>query len=124
MLVVEILIFHIYMWNDIVGLCCSKLGMITCCGNKVRPSRDIQLYTDLVESLRIAILRNDINLAAELWIASKHPMCKPLFLKVHVGILSFVQKLSCLMKSSLFQIQTYTLYKICALLVVKFFFLI
>lgn len=92
MLVVEILIFHIYMCNYIVGLCCSKLGMITCCCNKVTPNRDIKLDINLVETLRIAILKNDIQLAAELWITSKHPMCKPLFLKVHVGSLSFVQK--------------------------------
>lgn len=64
-------------WIYFVGLCCTKLGLVTCCRNcKIKESKK-KTYVD--ELFMLATIMNNVNQAEVLWSECKNPMCKALF---------------------------------------------
>ncbi|XP_076115503.1 transient receptor potential cation channel subfamily M member-like 2 [Mytilus galloprovincialis] len=70
------------------GLCFSKLGLVTCC--KKSKKSDETAYLKLpekipvIESLRVAIMGNNVELAAELWSNCDNPMLTALVSNVYL----------------------------------------
>ncbi|CAC5363831.1 TRPM5 [Mytilus coruscus] len=70
------------------GLCFSKLGLVTCCRNSKKSDEKAPLHLPekipVIESLRVAIMGNNVELAAELWSNCDNPMLTALVSNVYL----------------------------------------
>ncbi|CAC5397749.1 unnamed protein product [Mytilus coruscus] len=76
----------------IQGLCFSKLGLVTCCRKSKKSNEKAYVHLSekipVIESLRVAIMGNDVELAAELWSNCDNPMLTALVSNVYLSAMA------------------------------------
>ncbi|VDH95158.1 Hypothetical predicted protein [Mytilus galloprovincialis] len=76
----------------IQGLCFSKLGLVTCCRKSKKSDEKAHVHLPekipVIESLRVAIMGNNVELAAELWSNCDNPMLTALVSIVYLSAMA------------------------------------
>ncbi|CAC5397754.1 unnamed protein product [Mytilus coruscus] len=83
------------------GICFSKLGMVTCCKTDATKPMEIKPNAEIpvIESLRVAVISNHVELAAELWSQCENPLLTALV--AHTYLIAMADKAESLYEEEL-----------------------
>ncbi|VDI21398.1 Hypothetical predicted protein, partial [Mytilus galloprovincialis] len=83
------------------GICFSKFGMVTCCKTNATKSMEIKPNGEIpvIESLRVAVISNHVDLAAELWSQCENPLLTALV--AHTYLIALADKAESLYEEEL-----------------------
>ncbi|VDI21395.1 Hypothetical predicted protein [Mytilus galloprovincialis] len=77
-------IMRAWSFEEIKGLCFSKLGLVTCCRISKQSDESTSSDVPYVESLRVAIMGNNVQLAAQIWSNCENPMMTALVSNIYL----------------------------------------
>ncbi|CAG2258181.1 unnamed protein product [Mytilus edulis] len=83
------------------GICFSKFGMVTCCEADATNTMEIKPNAEIpvIESLRVAVISNHVDLAAELWSQCENPLLTALV--AHTYLIALADKAESLYEEEL-----------------------